>query len=412
MVPELEFQKHLGNHSNLLSIFALNKMQRPRITEIHVRMDCNGCVQKVRKAVNSIDGVYDLYIDLPQQKLTVIGRADPERIIKAIKKVRKVATICSHTDVRDENSQPQEPPADGGAPPPQGEATRPEGGEPSSTEPPKSEVPPPPPEEPPKDQRPPPTPPPENLSAQNPPPETNPSPPVIDNPPCQPENLSKPNDQEEVHVIYHHPPDYGYRYGYGSGYATGYSHGDYGNWNSRPGSSFRHETPAQPIYHDPPHRVYHEVPHHPLYQEHPQPVYYERPPPRTVYHESPGHVYHEPSARPVYHEPPPRPSYHEPPPRPSYYEPPPRPSYYEPPPRPSYQEPPPQSQPVYVTHSYNTSRPSPYITAYQYAQSPPQYTTYSRMDHYTTDPYWDTEASSGNAGSMFSDENPNACTIV
>ncbi|KAE9594934.1 putative heavy metal-associated domain, HMA [Lupinus albus] len=30
--------------------------QKPRIIEIHVRMDCNGCVQKVKKALNGING--------------------------------------------------------------------------------------------------------------------------------------------------------------------------------------------------------------------------------------------------------------------------------------------------------------------------------------------------------------------
>ncbi|KAJ8445009.1 hypothetical protein Cgig2_029203 [Carnegiea gigantea] len=33
-------------------------------------------------------GVYDFYVDIPQQKITTIGCAHPERIIKAIKEVR------------------------------------------------------------------------------------------------------------------------------------------------------------------------------------------------------------------------------------------------------------------------------------------------------------------------------------
>uniref|UniRef100_M8C0E4 HMA domain-containing protein n=1 Tax=Aegilops tauschii TaxID=37682 RepID=M8C0E4_AEGTA len=31
--------------------------ETPRITELHVRMDCNGCVHKIRKTLSGIDGV-------------------------------------------------------------------------------------------------------------------------------------------------------------------------------------------------------------------------------------------------------------------------------------------------------------------------------------------------------------------
>ncbi|KAL2341727.1 hypothetical protein Fmac_009667 [Flemingia macrophylla] len=64
------------------------------------------------------------------------------------------------------------------------------------------------------------------------------------------------------------------------------------------------------------------------------------------------------------------------------------------------QEPP---QPFYVTHSYNTYRPSPYVTEYEYVRSPPRHTHYS-SGH--------CQNGNGNITSMFSDENPNACRIV
>ncbi|KAL5983649.1 hypothetical protein ACLOJK_017739 [Asimina triloba] len=71
-------------------------------------MDCHGCVQKIKKALHCVNGIYDLQIDLVQQKLTVVGWADPERIIKAIKRTRKIATICSHTQVEDSKPPPKE----------------------------------------------------------------------------------------------------------------------------------------------------------------------------------------------------------------------------------------------------------------------------------------------------------------
>ncbi|XP_027164759.1 extensin-1-like [Coffea eugenioides] len=85
------------------------ELEKPRVTEIQVRMDCNGCVQKIKKALLGISGVYELYIDFPQQKITIIGCADPEKIVKAIKKTRKTAIICSHTEPPDPQAQPSDP---------------------------------------------------------------------------------------------------------------------------------------------------------------------------------------------------------------------------------------------------------------------------------------------------------------
>ncbi|KAJ7980317.1 Heavy-metal-associated domain protein [Quillaja saponaria] len=72
------------------------------------------------------------------------------------------------------------------------------------------------------------------------------------------------------------------------------------------------------------------------------------------------------------------------------------------------QEPPP---PIYVTHSHNTYKPSPYVTEYEYVRSPPRYTNYSPMEHYNKD-YRSGNNGNGNITSIFSDENPNACSIV
>ncbi|GAB4843062.1 hypothetical protein Ancab_013041 [Ancistrocladus abbreviatus] len=335
------------------------EVEKPRVTEIQVRMDCNGCVQKIKKALNGINGkhvmihlsltflfysfwyhlyllnheifislpagIYNMYIDFPQQKITIIGWADPEKIVKAIKKTRKIATICSHTEVNPP-AQPSEPAPDGGAPPPppppDAENPPPSAEPPPAeaplppSEPPKDQPPPPPLGEPPKDQQQPPPPPPlqEPPKDQPPPlPHENPPPQVAPPNPGQPVDPSRPRDVGEVHVVHHHPPDFGYRYSYGPGYGPAYGQGYSAQWSSPPpGPSFRHERP----------------------------------------------------------------------------------------------------HPVYVTHSYNTHRPSPYVTEYEYIQSPPRYTSYARMDHYYNGEYQNASSySNGNITSMFSDENPNACTI-
>ncbi|KAG7029001.1 Heavy metal-associated isoprenylated plant protein 28 [Cucurbita argyrosperma subsp. argyrosperma] len=100
------------------------ELEKPKILEIKVRMDCNGCVQKIKKALYGINGIYDIYIDFPQQKLTIVGWADPDRIMKAIKKTRKIATICSESEQADplaSTQLPDNPLPSGGeaeAPPP------------------------------------------------------------------------------------------------------------------------------------------------------------------------------------------------------------------------------------------------------------------------------------------------------
>ena len=258
-------------------------------------------------------GIYDLYIDVPQQKLTIIGWADPEKIIKAIKKTRKIATICSHTEQQTEPPPPTEPAPQGNEQqqqqqPPQDAA---------AANPPAAEAPPPepaPPAEPPKD-----PPPPENPPSQ---PEPQPSPVATDTNneghPAQPSSSTGPKDVGEVHVIYHHPPDYGYRYGYG--YGHGHGHGYNGYWNK--------------------------------------------------YHNSQGHPPQEVPA-----------------------------------------------PPVYVTHSYNTYKPSPYVTEYEYIRSPPSQTYYhNRVERYNEEPnqyyYNVNNGNNGNITSIFSDENPNACRIM
>ncbi|KAG2721362.1 hypothetical protein I3760_02G079400 [Carya illinoinensis] len=264
------------------------ELEKPRVTEIQVRMDCNGCVQKIKKALHGINGIYDFYIDFSQQKLTIIGWADPEKIVKALKKTRKIATICSHM-------VPTEPPA-----PPTEQAPQEGGGPaPDAPNPPPPEVQPAEPAPPPDPRKDPPAPP------ENPPADTAPPPGVPDNNVSQPTGKpTGPKDVGEVHVIYRHPPDHGYKYNYSQGYS-----GDQ-------------------------------------------------------------HKYHTGQGLP--------------------------------------QEPP---QPMYVTHNYNTYRPSPYVTEYEYVQSPPRRIHYNRMDHYSDDNH-NNNSSNVNIISIFSEENPNACRIM
>ncbi|XP_044486032.1 leucine-rich repeat extensin-like protein 3 isoform X2 [Mangifera indica] len=285
------------------------ELEKPKVTEIQLRMDCNGCVQKIKKALHGINGIYDFYIDFPQQKLTIIGWADPERIMKAIKKTRKIATICSRSEVAESSNQPPVQPQEGSCGGPTPEAANPPPPPPEGANPPAEAAKPP---EPPKDQAPPPPtsenppPPPENLP---PPPEVHPSPIATETNTSQKAGPSGPKDIGEVHVIHHHPPDYTYGYGYAPSYS--------GHWNRyNNGQRFQQAAPQDP-------------------------------------------------------------------------------------------------QPIYVTHSYNTYKPSPYVTEYEYVRSPPRCVNYSQVDHYNED-YHNNNSyhNNGIITSMFSNEYPNACRIM
>ncbi|XWS14137.1 hypothetical protein CRYUN_Cryun36dG0097600 [Craigia yunnanensis] len=309
---------HLKHNLLLVSPFPLllglmvPELEKPRVTEIQVRIDCNGCVQKIKKALHAIHGIYEIYPDIAQQKLTIIGWADPERIVKAIRKTRKIATICSHSEPIDAAAQPTEQPPEGA--PAASEAANP----------PPSEVPPA--EAAPQPRSQPEEAPPAELPKDQPPPEPAPAPAATDaNGSQQPPQPSGPKDVGEVHVISHHPPDYGPRYGYVHSYG--------GPWSRQ-------------------------------------------------YPNSQGNFYPEPLSRhpnsQVFH--------HELP------------------------------QPAFATHSYNTYKPSPYVTEYEYDHSPPRYAHYSRIDHYNEDYHNNYSSGSsngnGNITSIFSDENPNACRIM
>nr|XP_043608268.1 extensin-3-like [Erigeron canadensis] len=369
--------------------------EKPRVTQIRVRIDCNGCVQKIKKALHGINGIQDIYIDIPQQKLTIIGWAEPAKIVKAIKKTRKlVATICLET----EQSPMNEPhPGDGAdAPPP----------DPSPAE----SVPPAEPVEPPKEP---------------------------ENPPREPaQEPSRSSEAEEVHVVHHYnPPDHGQRYSHDRVHNVAVQH-----YSSSPSPVYKHE-PPQPIQVNHSYNTYKPTPYVTHYSN-------IRPPPQYSHYNTDQPA--EPPQQSTHFnrpEPPPQHIHYtraEPPPQSTHFNrpetPPQRRTHYarpEPPPPPQFSRP---ELPLHHTH-YKRSEPPPLNTQYNKPEPPPQYTHfnqseppythYSRTEppqpysnysqqpepplHYTTPysgEYYSSSNGSGNITSIFSDENPNACTIV
>ncbi|KAL3505676.1 hypothetical protein ACH5RR_031058 [Cinchona calisaya] len=341
----------------IVEAYLIENPHKPRVTEIRVRMDCNGCVQKIKKALHGIIGIYELYIDFPQQKITIIGWADPEKIVKAIKKTRKSAIICSHTEPPDPQAQPpesatqgDEAPASDSANPPPSESANP----PPSDGPPAEGAPP-------QDPSP----------AENSKPETKPSPDAAEASASKPVQPSEQKDVEEVHVIYHHPPapDYGYRYGYNPSMdSQNMGQGNNCHWQShRTSPGFRPEPPP-PTYVTHSYNTYRASPYVTGYE-------YIRPPPQYTHFIRP-----ESYLQPQY----------------THYS---RPESYP--------------QPQYTHYSRPESYPQPQYTHYSRPESypQPQYTYYSRPEHYSED-YYHGNNGNGNITSVFSDENPDGCRIV
>ncbi|KAK4271691.1 hypothetical protein QN277_020343 [Acacia crassicarpa] len=63
------------------------------IVEMCVHIDCAGCEAKVKKALQRLPGVDDVDIDMEMQKVTVMGWADKNQILKTVRKMGKRAEL-------------------------------------------------------------------------------------------------------------------------------------------------------------------------------------------------------------------------------------------------------------------------------------------------------------------------------
>ncbi|KAF7805095.1 heavy metal-associated isoprenylated plant protein 35 [Senna tora] len=60
---------------------------------LKVSIHCEGCKRKVKKVLQSIDGVYNINMDLRKQKVVVTGNVDSETLIKKLTKTGKHAEL-------------------------------------------------------------------------------------------------------------------------------------------------------------------------------------------------------------------------------------------------------------------------------------------------------------------------------
>ncbi|XP_010279117.1 PREDICTED: heavy metal-associated isoprenylated plant protein 22-like [Nelumbo nucifera] len=63
------------------------------VVEIRVHMDCAGCESKIKKALQKIQGVDEVDIDIAMQKVTVTGWAEQKKVLKAVRKTGRRAEL-------------------------------------------------------------------------------------------------------------------------------------------------------------------------------------------------------------------------------------------------------------------------------------------------------------------------------
>ncbi|PIN26742.1 Copper chaperone [Handroanthus impetiginosus] len=69
------------------------KKKQSQTVNLKVRMDCDGCELKVKKTLSSLSGVKSVVIDRKQQKVTVTGFIDQNKVLKKAKSTGKKAEI-------------------------------------------------------------------------------------------------------------------------------------------------------------------------------------------------------------------------------------------------------------------------------------------------------------------------------
>uniref|UniRef100_A0A5B6YMB9 Putative heavy metal-associated isoprenylated plant protein 26 n=1 Tax=Davidia involucrata TaxID=16924 RepID=A0A5B6YMB9_DAVIN len=79
--------------SGLMSNGHKHKKKQLQTVELKVRMDCDGCELKVKKALSSLSGVKSVEINRKQQKVSVSGYVDANKVLKKAKSTGKKAEI-------------------------------------------------------------------------------------------------------------------------------------------------------------------------------------------------------------------------------------------------------------------------------------------------------------------------------
>ncbi|KAJ3677323.1 hypothetical protein LUZ60_003047 [Juncus effusus] len=69
------------------------KRKQFQVVELKVKMDCDGCVLKVKNALSNMKGVQSVDINRKQNKVTVNGYVEPSKVLKKVQATGKKAEI-------------------------------------------------------------------------------------------------------------------------------------------------------------------------------------------------------------------------------------------------------------------------------------------------------------------------------
>ncbi|KAF0914626.1 hypothetical protein E2562_030691 [Oryza meyeriana var. granulata] len=67
-------------------ILPKKKRKQFQKVEVKVRMDCEGCERKVRKALEDMKGVSSVEVDVKQNKVTVTGYVEQEEVVERLRR--------------------------------------------------------------------------------------------------------------------------------------------------------------------------------------------------------------------------------------------------------------------------------------------------------------------------------------
>nr|GMD13045.1 heavy metal-associated isoprenylated plant protein 36 [Ipomoea batatas] len=73
---------------------------------LKIFIHCEGCKKKVKKILQSIDGVYGTTIDAQQHKVSFTGNVDPETVIKKLVKMGKHAEVWQEEEFGNQEKKP------------------------------------------------------------------------------------------------------------------------------------------------------------------------------------------------------------------------------------------------------------------------------------------------------------------
>ncbi|RWR94857.1 heavy metal-associated isoprenylated plant protein 21-like protein [Cinnamomum micranthum f. kanehirae] len=73
-----------------------SKHKPMQTVELKVKMDCDGCVRKVKNAVTYMKGVKTVDVNQKQSRVTVTGHVDPNKVLKRVKRTGKRAEFWTY----------------------------------------------------------------------------------------------------------------------------------------------------------------------------------------------------------------------------------------------------------------------------------------------------------------------------